>query len=78
MQRAEVMIKGPGLGRDAALRAIRRKAVDSLVSYGMYRTPSRITYRKKKKEFNDLIKKDYYGSRENQRSIDSDTKVEVC
>ncbi|XP_068655666.1 large ribosomal subunit protein uL14c-like, partial [Aristolochia californica] len=24
MQRAEVMIKGPGLGRDAALRAIRR------------------------------------------------------
>ncbi|GAV59408.1 Ribosomal_S11 domain-containing protein/RNA_pol_A_bac domain-containing protein/RNA_pol_L domain-containing protein/RNA_pol_A_CTD domain-containing protein, partial [Cephalotus follicularis] len=27
MQRAEVMIKGPGLGRDAALRAIRRKKV---------------------------------------------------
>ncbi|KAD1547174.1 hypothetical protein E3N88_23827 [Mikania micrantha] len=24
MQRAEVMIKGPGLGRDASLRAIRR------------------------------------------------------
>ncbi|XP_068664491.1 DNA-directed RNA polymerase subunit alpha-like, partial [Aristolochia californica] len=27
MQRAEVMIKGPGLGRDAALRAIRRSEV---------------------------------------------------
>nr|QFQ40609.1 ribosomal protein S11 [Sonerila cantonensis] len=27
MQRAEVMIKGPGLGRDAALRAIRRSAI---------------------------------------------------
>ncbi|KAK9982702.1 hypothetical protein SO802_035371 [Lithocarpus litseifolius] len=27
MQRAEVMIKGPGLGRDAALRAIRRSGV---------------------------------------------------
>lgn len=27
MQRAEVMIKGPGLGRDAALRAIRRSGI---------------------------------------------------
>ncbi|KAH0446999.1 hypothetical protein IEQ34_024167 [Dendrobium chrysotoxum] len=27
MQRAEVMIKGPGLGRDAALRAIRRNGM---------------------------------------------------
>nr|AMQ10368.1 ribosomal protein S11 [Sonchus maritimus] len=27
MQRAEVMIKGPGLGRDAALRAIRRSDI---------------------------------------------------
>nr|YP_009757886.1 ribosomal protein S11 [Eurystyles cotyledon]QIM61296.1 ribosomal protein S11 [Eurystyles cotyledon] len=27
MQRAEVMIKGPGLGRDAALRAIRRSGM---------------------------------------------------
>nr|YP_010406348.1 ribosomal protein S11 [Rhamnoneuron balansae]URC16151.1 ribosomal protein S11 [Rhamnoneuron balansae] len=27
MQRAEVMIKGPGLGRDAALRAIRRSGL---------------------------------------------------
>nr|WMQ76729.1 ribosomal protein S11 [Chiloschista exuperei] len=27
MQRAEVMIKGPGLGRDAALRAIRRNGI---------------------------------------------------
>nr|YP_009676632.1 ribosomal protein S11 [Heritiera littoralis]QDE13564.1 ribosomal protein S11 [Heritiera littoralis]QOK35957.1 ribosomal protein S11 [Heritiera littoralis] len=27
MQRAEVMIKGPGLGRDAALRAIRRSSI---------------------------------------------------
>ncbi|KAI3663508.1 hypothetical protein L6452_45832 [Arctium lappa] len=27
MQRAEVMIKGPGLGRDAALRAIRRSEI---------------------------------------------------
>nr|YP_009751432.1 ribosomal protein S11 [Pedicularis oederi]QIK00012.1 ribosomal protein S11 [Pedicularis oederi]QXL59402.1 30S ribosomal protein S11 [Pedicularis oederi var. sinensis] len=27
MQRAEVMIKGPGLGRDAALRAIRRGGI---------------------------------------------------
>nr|YP_010628876.1 ribosomal protein S11 [Begonia fissistyla]YP_010628965.1 ribosomal protein S11 [Begonia foliosa]WBN95837.1 ribosomal protein S11 [Begonia fissistyla]WBN95925.1 ribosomal protein S11 [Begonia foliosa] len=31
MQRAEVMIKGPGLGRDAALRAIRRSGI--LLSY---------------------------------------------
>lgn len=27
MQRAEIMIKGPGLGRDAALRAIRRSGM---------------------------------------------------
>ena len=27
MQRAQVMIKGPGLGRDAALRAIRRSGI---------------------------------------------------
>nr|QKS34293.1 ribosomal protein S11 [Calligonum korlaense] len=27
MQRAEVMIKGPGIGRDAALRAIRRSGI---------------------------------------------------
>nr|WOC92223.1 ribosomal protein S11 [Utricularia tricolor] len=27
MQRAEVMIKGPGMGRDAALRAIRRSGI---------------------------------------------------
>nr|YP_010006409.1 ribosomal protein S11 [Dilkea retusa]YP_010006490.1 ribosomal protein S11 [Mitostemma brevifilis]QNR05084.1 ribosomal protein S11 [Dilkea retusa]QNR05165.1 ribosomal protein S11 [Mitostemma brevifilis] len=27
MQRAKVMIKGPGLGRDAALRAIRRSGI---------------------------------------------------
>nr|YP_009580725.1 ribosomal protein S11 [Aquilegia coerulea]YP_009580806.1 ribosomal protein S11 [Aquilegia ecalcarata]YP_009744526.1 ribosomal protein S11 [Aquilegia rockii]YP_010029402.1 ribosomal protein S11 [Aquilegia barnebyi]YP_010187577.1 ribosomal protein S11 [Aquilegia yabeana]YP_010187658.1 ribosomal protein S11 [Aquilegia kansuensis]YP_010187739.1 ribosomal protein S11 [Aquilegia yangii]QBK48366.1 ribosomal protein S11 [Aquilegia coerulea]QBK48447.1 ribosomal protein S11 [Aquilegia ecalcarata] len=27
MQRAEVMIKGPGLGRDGALRAIRRSGI---------------------------------------------------
>nr|YP_009048607.1 30S ribosomal protein S11 [Paris verticillata]YP_009343896.1 30S ribosomal protein S11 [Paris quadrifolia]YP_009736740.1 30S ribosomal protein S11 [Paris incompleta]YP_009736994.1 30S ribosomal protein S11 [Paris bashanensis]AHX80483.1 30S ribosomal protein S11 [Paris verticillata]APS88220.1 30S ribosomal protein S11 [Paris quadrifolia]QEL51707.1 30S ribosomal protein S11 [Paris verticillata]QHV39121.1 30S ribosomal protein S11 [Paris incompleta]QHV39805.1 30S ribosomal protein S11 [Pari len=27
MQRAEVMVKGPGLGRDAALRAIRRSGI---------------------------------------------------
>jgi len=27
MQRAELMIKGPGLGRDAALRAIRRSGI---------------------------------------------------
>nr|UJH20794.1 ribosomal protein S11 [Corybas cryptanthus] len=27
IQRAEVMIKGPGLGRDAALRAIRRSGI---------------------------------------------------
>nr|AKT74009.1 ribosomal protein S11 [Corsia cf. boridiensis SPL470-2] len=27
MQRAEVMIKGPGLGRDAALRTIRRSGI---------------------------------------------------
>nr|YP_009449922.1 ribosomal protein S11 [Burmannia coelestis]ANK36119.1 ribosomal protein S11 [Burmannia coelestis] len=27
LQRAEVMIKGPGLGRDAALRAIRRSGI---------------------------------------------------
>nr|YP_010828994.1 ribosomal protein S11 [Silene olgiana]WFF47109.1 ribosomal protein S11 [Silene olgiana] len=27
MQRTEVMIKGPGLGRDAALRAIRRSGI---------------------------------------------------
>nr|YP_009164224.1 ribosomal protein S11 [Viscum minimum]AHZ58168.1 ribosomal protein S11 [Viscum minimum] len=27
MQRAEVMIKGPGLGRDASLRAIRRSGI---------------------------------------------------
>nr|QXO04754.1 30S ribosomal protein S11 [Hetaeria youngsayei] len=27
MQRAEVVIKGPGLGRDAALRAIRRSGI---------------------------------------------------
>nr|YP_010420142.1 ribosomal protein S11 [Nanocnide japonica]USG53611.1 ribosomal protein S11 [Nanocnide japonica] len=27
MQRAEVIIKGPGLGRDAALRAIRRSGI---------------------------------------------------
>nr|UDH57696.1 ribosomal protein S11 [Elaeocarpus holopetalus] len=27
MQRAEVLIKGPGLGRDAALRAIRRSGI---------------------------------------------------
>ncbi|RYQ95525.1 hypothetical protein Ahy_B08g090848 isoform B [Arachis hypogaea] len=27
MQRAEVMIKGPGVGRDAALRAIRRSGI---------------------------------------------------
>uniref|UniRef100_A0AAT9ZSQ1 Small ribosomal subunit protein uS11c n=1 Tax=Phanera cercidifolia TaxID=3078826 RepID=A0AAT9ZSQ1_9FABA len=27
MQRAEVMIKGPGLGRDAALRAIQRSGI---------------------------------------------------
>ncbi|MFS8006863.1 putative ribosomal protein S11 [Helianthus anomalus] len=27
MQRAEVMIKGPGLGRDATLRAIRRSGI---------------------------------------------------
>nr|YP_009870069.1 ribosomal protein S11 [Bonnetia paniculata]QKJ82010.1 ribosomal protein S11 [Bonnetia paniculata] len=27
MQRADVMIKGPGLGRDAALRAIRRSGI---------------------------------------------------
>nr|YP_009912566.1 ribosomal protein S11 [Ficus beipeiensis]YP_009939176.1 ribosomal protein S11 [Ficus tikoua]QLJ53845.1 ribosomal protein S11 [Ficus beipeiensis]QNV47482.1 ribosomal protein S11 [Ficus tikoua]UVW82310.1 ribosomal protein S11 [Ficus beipeiensis]UVW82394.1 ribosomal protein S11 [Ficus beipeiensis] len=27
MQRAEVMIKGPGLGRDAALRAIRKSGI---------------------------------------------------
>ena len=27
MQRAEVVIKGPGLGRDAALRAIRRSGM---------------------------------------------------
>nr|YP_010488433.1 ribosomal protein S11 [Anaxagorea javanica]QNS22701.1 ribosomal protein S11 [Anaxagorea javanica] len=27
MQRAEVMIKGPGLGRDAVLRAIRRSGI---------------------------------------------------
>nr|YP_010724730.1 ribosomal protein S11 [Tigridia pavonia]WDW31943.1 ribosomal protein S11 [Tigridia pavonia] len=27
MQRAEIMIKGPGLGRDAALRAIRRSGI---------------------------------------------------
>nr|UDP56720.1 ribosomal protein S11 [Pseudomorus brunoniana] len=27
MQQAEVMIKGPGLGRDAALRAIRRSGI---------------------------------------------------
>nr|AHA13215.1 ribosomal protein S11 [Thaumatococcus daniellii]AYP35254.1 ribosomal protein S11 [Thaumatococcus daniellii] len=27
MQRAEVMIKGPGLGRDAALRSIRRSGI---------------------------------------------------
>ncbi|KAK1576928.1 hypothetical protein Q3G72_017557 [Acer saccharum] len=27
MQRAEVMIKGPGLGRDAALRAIHRSGI---------------------------------------------------
>ena len=27
MQRAEVRIKGPGLGRDAALRAIRRSGI---------------------------------------------------
>nr|QKV48120.1 ribosomal protein S11 [Risleya atropurpurea] len=27
MQRAEVMIKGPGLGRDAALRAIRKNEI---------------------------------------------------
>ncbi|XP_076946262.1 small ribosomal subunit protein uS11c-like [Bidens hawaiensis] len=27
MQRAEAMIKGPGLGRDAALRAIRRSCI---------------------------------------------------
>ncbi|RZC58001.1 hypothetical protein C5167_005316 [Papaver somniferum] len=34
MQRAEVMIKGLGLGRDAALRAIRRSGI-LLSSYGM-------------------------------------------
>ncbi|KAJ0434908.1 30S ribosomal protein S11 [Helianthus annuus] len=27
MQRAEVMIKGPGLGRDATLRAIHRSGI---------------------------------------------------
>ncbi|MFS7953521.1 30S ribosomal protein S11 [Helianthus anomalus] len=27
MQRAEVMIKGPGLGRDATLQAIRRSGI---------------------------------------------------
>ncbi|KAK2658382.1 hypothetical protein Ddye_004915 [Dipteronia dyeriana] len=27
MQRAEVMIKGPGLGRDTSLRAIRRSGI---------------------------------------------------
>nr|YP_010121301.1 ribosomal protein S11 [Sisyrinchium angustifolium]YP_010724644.1 ribosomal protein S11 [Sisyrinchium idahoense]QRC77915.1 ribosomal protein S11 [Sisyrinchium angustifolium]WDW31771.1 ribosomal protein S11 [Sisyrinchium angustifolium]WDW31857.1 ribosomal protein S11 [Sisyrinchium idahoense] len=27
MQRADIMIKGPGLGRDAALRAIRRSGI---------------------------------------------------
>nr|YP_010294018.1 ribosomal protein S11 [Paepalanthus alpinus]ULQ67313.1 ribosomal protein S11 [Paepalanthus alpinus] len=27
LQRAEIMIKGPGLGRDAALRAIRRSGI---------------------------------------------------
>ncbi|KAK8935725.1 hypothetical protein KSP39_PZI013144 [Platanthera zijinensis] len=37
MQRAEVMIKGPGLGRDAALRAIRRSGM-LLSFYGNYRT----------------------------------------
>nr|YP_010293173.1 ribosomal protein S11 [Eriocaulon brownianum]YP_010293258.1 ribosomal protein S11 [Eriocaulon henryanum]YP_010293343.1 ribosomal protein S11 [Eriocaulon schochianum]YP_010472946.1 ribosomal protein S11 [Eriocaulon fistulosum]YP_010473031.1 ribosomal protein S11 [Eriocaulon truncatum]YP_010473116.1 ribosomal protein S11 [Eriocaulon sp. LE02]YP_010473286.1 ribosomal protein S11 [Eriocaulon nepalense]YP_010473541.1 ribosomal protein S11 [Eriocaulon nantoense]YP_010473625.1 ribosomal protein len=37
MQRAEVMIKGPGLGRDAALRAIRRSGI--LLSYVRDVTP---------------------------------------
>nr|YP_010284858.1 ribosomal protein S11 [Silene delavayi]UKQ57089.1 ribosomal protein S11 [Silene delavayi]UKQ57171.1 ribosomal protein S11 [Silene delavayi]UKQ57253.1 ribosomal protein S11 [Silene delavayi] len=37
MQRAEVMIKGPGLGRDAALRAIRRS--DILLSFVRDVTP---------------------------------------
>ncbi|KAL8251738.1 hypothetical protein R6Q59_035431 [Mikania micrantha] len=31
MQRAEVMIKGPGLGRDASLRAIRRSGILTFV-----------------------------------------------
>nr|VDD65791.1 unnamed protein product [Brassica oleracea] len=37
MQRAEVRIKGPGLGRDAALRAIRRSGI--LLSFCMRCNP---------------------------------------
>ncbi|KAL0373175.1 UNVERIFIED_CONTAM: 30S ribosomal protein S11, chloroplastic [Sesamum calycinum] len=37
MQRAEVMIKGPGLGRDAALRAIRRSGQADTIGIAMRR-----------------------------------------
>ncbi|KAK8498322.1 hypothetical protein V6N13_092678 [Hibiscus sabdariffa] len=37
MERAEVMIKGPGLGRDAALRAIRRSGQADTIGIAMRR-----------------------------------------
>ncbi|GMN32485.1 hypothetical protein TIFTF001_041741 [Ficus carica] len=37
MQRAEVMIKGPGLGRDAALRVIRRSGQADTIGIAMRR-----------------------------------------
>ncbi|ESW33153.1 hypothetical protein PHAVU_001G047500 [Phaseolus vulgaris] len=94
MQRAEIMIKGPGLGRDATLRAIRRSGIllnfirdVTPMPHNGCRSPKKDVYKtknkhekyfKRNKQVKSLIKIIDYYGSREIKSLYSDTTMEMC